>query len=162
MILSKASGFGSPVAGRRSTETWSPRRSWNSSLDAPAVMRVTVSGSPAPGRRSPSHPARRGTSISPAGVAASLMGRTSRLGPTPAKTLAPRPPARASSPRREAIVAWDFSTEPEFQERLDWMDRFVREEIEPLDALRGDRAYHPPNPELRRIVDPLKAEVRRR
>ena len=27
-------------------------------------------------------------------------------------------------------MAWDFSTEPEFQQSLDWMDEFVREEIE--------------------------------
>ena len=30
-------------------------------------------------------------------------------------------------------MAWDFSTEPEFQEQLDWIDEFVREECEPLD-----------------------------
>jgi hypothetical protein len=28
---------------------------------------------------------------------------------------------------------WEFSTEPEFQEKLDWTERFVREEVEPLD-----------------------------
>ena len=28
---------------------------------------------------------------------------------------------------------WDFETEPEFQKQLDWIDQFVREEIEPLD-----------------------------
>jgi acyl-CoA dehydrogenase len=59
-------------------------------------------------------------------------------------------------------VAWDFRTDPEFQERLDWMDRFVREEVEPLDVLWGERAYHPPDATLRKIVDPLKDEVRRR
>ena len=30
-------------------------------------------------------------------------------------------------------MAWDFETDPEFQAKLDWMDRFVREEVEPLD-----------------------------
>jgi acyl-CoA dehydrogenase len=30
---------------------------------------------------------------------------------------------------------WHFSTEPEFQKKLDWMDAFVREEVEPLDLL---------------------------
>ena len=34
-------------------------------------------------------------------------------------------------------MAWDFSTEPEFQEQLDWMDAFVRDEVEPLDLLWG-------------------------
>ncbi len=30
-------------------------------------------------------------------------------------------------------MAWDFETDPEYQEQLDWVDRFVREEVEPLD-----------------------------
>jgi acyl-CoA dehydrogenase len=34
---------------------------------------------------------------------------------------------------------WDFETEPEFQEKLDWIDEFVREEIEPLEALMSAR-----------------------
>ena len=59
-------------------------------------------------------------------------------------------------------MAWDFSTEPEFQQQLDWMDRFVTGEVEPLDVLWGDRAYRPLDPTLRKIVDPLKQEVRRR
>jgi acyl-CoA dehydrogenase len=32
-------------------------------------------------------------------------------------------------------VAWDFSTEPEFQEQLDWIEQFCREEIEPFDLV---------------------------
>ena len=32
-------------------------------------------------------------------------------------------------------MAWDFETEPEFQEKLDWVDQFVREEVEPLDLV---------------------------
>jgi acyl-CoA dehydrogenase len=59
-------------------------------------------------------------------------------------------------------MAWDFSTEPEFQEQLDWMDTFVREEVQPLDLLWGDRAFHPLDPALRAIVDPLKQQVRER
>ena len=31
-------------------------------------------------------------------------------------------------------MGWDFSTEPEFQKKLDWIAEFVREEIEPLDG----------------------------
>ena len=30
-------------------------------------------------------------------------------------------------------MAWDFSTEPEFQEKLDWIREFVKTEIEPID-----------------------------
>ena len=32
-------------------------------------------------------------------------------------------------------MAWDFSTEPEFEAKLDWMRSFVREEIMPLETL---------------------------
>jgi acyl-CoA dehydrogenase len=32
-------------------------------------------------------------------------------------------------------MAWDFSTEPEFQEQLDWIEEFCREEIEPFDTV---------------------------
>ncbi len=59
-------------------------------------------------------------------------------------------------------MAWDFSTEPEFQEHLDWMDVFVRDEIEPIDLLWGDLVYHPLDERLRAVVDPLKAQVRDR
>ena len=27
-------------------------------------------------------------------------------------------------------MAWDFSTDPEFQKKLDWADAFVREQVE--------------------------------
>ena len=59
-------------------------------------------------------------------------------------------------------MGWDFSTDPEFQEKLNWMDAFVREEVEPLDLLWGDRAFHPLTDTLRAIVDPLKQQVRDR
>ena len=32
-------------------------------------------------------------------------------------------------------MAWDFSTEPEFEEKLEWMRGFVRQEIYPLETL---------------------------
>ncbi|MEX0666621.1 MAG: acyl-CoA dehydrogenase family protein [Acidimicrobiia bacterium] len=59
-------------------------------------------------------------------------------------------------------MAWDFSTDPAFQAELEWMDSFVRAEIEPLDALWGDLAYVPLDARLRMIVDPLKDQVRAR
>ena len=59
-------------------------------------------------------------------------------------------------------MAWDFSTEPEFQHQLDWMDKFVTDEVEPLDLLWGGQTYHPLDPALRAIVDPLKQQVRDR
>src|SRR3954451_1208479 len=57
-------------------------------------------------------------------------------------------------------MAWDFETEPEFQAKLDWADEFVREEIEPLDTLFGELAYTPLDDKLRKVVDPLKQQVR--
>jgi acyl-CoA dehydrogenase len=53
-------------------------------------------------------------------------------------------------------MAWDFSTEPEFQAHLDWMATFVREEIWPLETLDLDRE------QLDRALAPLQAQVRTR
>src|SRR3954454_23186598 len=57
-------------------------------------------------------------------------------------------------------MAWDFSTDPDYQAKLDWADAFVRDEVEPLDLVWGGEAYTPPNDERRKVVDPLKQEVR--
>ena len=45
-------------------------------------------------------------------------------------------------------MGWDFATDPEFQAKLDWADRFVTDECEPLDlafeqADAAQRAVHP-------------------
>ena len=32
-------------------------------------------------------------------------------------------------------MAWDFETDPEFQKKLDWIEDFMREEVEPLSHL---------------------------
>jgi acyl-CoA dehydrogenase len=58
-------------------------------------------------------------------------------------------------------MAWDFETEPEFQAKLDWADAFVREEVEPLDLVWGGLEFTPPDDKLRRVITPLKEEVRR-
>ena len=58
-------------------------------------------------------------------------------------------------------MAWDFSTDPEFQVKLDWADEFVRRECEPLDlALPHPHEFAPPTDEVRKVIDPLKAQVR--
>jgi acyl-CoA dehydrogenase len=57
-------------------------------------------------------------------------------------------------------MSWDFETEPEYQEKLDWADAFVREEVEPLDYLWPDLVFTPPSDTLRKIIDPLKQQVR--
>ncbi|ETW93498.1 MAG: acyl-CoA dehydrogenase [Candidatus Entotheonella factor] len=58
-------------------------------------------------------------------------------------------------------MAWDFETEPEFQTELDWMDAFVREEVEPLDFVLGS-PYDIHNPKNQKIVPKLQGEVRKR
>ena len=67
-----------------------------------------------------------------------------------------------TSEKDVCAMAWDFETDPEFQEQLDWMDTFVREEIEPLDLLFPDLQFHPLDDTRRAIIDPLKDEVRKR
>ena len=60
-------------------------------------------------------------------------------------------------------MAWDFETDPEFQLQLDWMDAFVRDEIEPIDDLWEGEIYHRPmNEAVAKIVKPLKEQVRAR
>ncbi len=55
---------------------------------------------------------------------------------------------------------WDFTTEPEFQEKLDWADQFVRENVEPLDLLYPKLIFDPLEEPLRSLVNQLKAEVK--
>jgi acyl-CoA dehydrogenase len=55
-------------------------------------------------------------------------------------------------------MAWDFSTEPEFQEKLDWMREVVRERIWPLETLIDDLGYDG----LRHAIAPVAEEVRER
>src|SRR5688572_7957114 len=57
-------------------------------------------------------------------------------------------------------MAWDFETDPAFQAKLDWADEFVREEVEPLDLLWPDLVFTPPDERLRKVIDPLKQQVR--
>jgi acyl-CoA dehydrogenase len=56
-------------------------------------------------------------------------------------------------------VAWDFETEPEFQDKLDWMEAFVEERVEPLGYL-GIHPYDVKNPRRNALVKPLQREVR--
>src|SRR3954464_6272124 len=55
-------------------------------------------------------------------------------------------------------MAWDFSTEPEFEEQLEWMRAFVREEIWPIEPIASDLDQAA----LDRIYAPLQEQVRRR
>jgi len=57
---------------------------------------------------------------------------------------------------------WDFSTDAEFQEKLDWVSSFVREEIEPLDLLFPGHTepYDRDSEVYRQVVRPLQDQVR--
>ena len=57
-------------------------------------------------------------------------------------------------------MAWDFSTDPAYQEKLDWAATFVRTEIEPLDLVYPHRQLHTQPAELKALLAPLKAAVR--
>jgi acyl-CoA dehydrogenase len=58
-------------------------------------------------------------------------------------------------------VAWDFSTEPEFAEQLDWVEQFCRTEVEPLDLVFPGAAYSR-HPKAKALADPLKQQVKDR
>jgi acyl-CoA dehydrogenase len=58
-------------------------------------------------------------------------------------------------------MAWDFETDPEYQKKLDWADQFVREEVEPLDLVFPHQQFVPLDGPRRKIIEPLKEEVRR-
>ena len=56
---------------------------------------------------------------------------------------------------------WDFSTEPQFQEQLDWVEEFCRTEVEPLDLVFPGAAYSR-DPRAKALADPLKQQVKDR
>jgi acyl-CoA dehydrogenase len=47
-------------------------------------------------------------------------------------------------------MAWDFTTDPEFAATLDWVEEFVREEIDPLSYVIKD---------WRDFDDPVRMEL---
>jgi acyl-CoA dehydrogenase len=56
-------------------------------------------------------------------------------------------------------MAWDFSTEPEFQRKLDWVDQFCREKVEPLEYI-FPYAVRSPDPVVKAYVRELQQEVK--
>src|SRR5690606_33349117 len=56
-------------------------------------------------------------------------------------------------------MAWDFSTDPEFQEKLDWVEQFCKEKIEPLDYV-FPYAVRSPDPVVKAYVRQLQQEVK--
>ena len=59
-------------------------------------------------------------------------------------------------------MAWDFSTDSKFAEKVSWVKDFVWDEVEPLDALFPGCEYLPLTGERRKIVDPIEQHVRDR
>jgi len=55
-------------------------------------------------------------------------------------------------------MAWDFSTDPGFEEQLEWMRAFVRAEIWPIEAIQHDIGQA----DLERIYARLQRQVRER
>ena len=55
-------------------------------------------------------------------------------------------------------MAWDFSTEPEFQQQLDWMRDFVREEIWPIETVFEELGQEG----FERAIEPLREQVKER
>jgi acyl-CoA dehydrogenase len=55
-------------------------------------------------------------------------------------------------------LAWDFSTEPEFQRKLDWMAEFVRAEVWPLETVFDELGQDG----FERAIAPLRDEVKQR
>ena len=53
-------------------------------------------------------------------------------------------------------MAWDFSTDPEFQEKLDWMRGFTDTQIIPLELI----SRHLPQSQLDALLAPLKQKVK--
>ncbi|MYF96670.1 MAG: acyl-CoA dehydrogenase, partial [Holophagales bacterium] len=58
-------------------------------------------------------------------------------------------------------MAWDFETDAEFQDKLDWMDEFVTNEIEPLRFVLGS-PYDLSCPKRQKLIPPLQEEVKKR
>ncbi len=56
-------------------------------------------------------------------------------------------------------MAWDFSTDPQFQEKLDWVERFCQEKVEPLDYV-FPHAVRWPDPVVKAYVRELQQEVK--
>lgn len=57
-------------------------------------------------------------------------------------------------------MSWGFETDPAFQAKLDWIDAFVRDEVEPLDHIATFSPYDVHDPRRNALVRPLQAKVR--
>jgi acyl-CoA dehydrogenase len=53
-------------------------------------------------------------------------------------------------------MAWDFETEPEFERKLEWMRRFVKDEVYPLEVIAPEVT----DEQFLRLIRPLQQEVK--
>ncbi|MCR5979803.1 acyl-CoA dehydrogenase [Gordonia jinghuaiqii] len=58
-------------------------------------------------------------------------------------------------------MSWGFETDPEYQQDLDWVDEFVRAEIEPVDRVI-DHAWDVRDARRNALIKPLQQRVRER
>ncbi len=58
-------------------------------------------------------------------------------------------------------MAWDFSTDPEFQEQLDWCKELCVNEIEPLDLV-FPYAIRSKDPKIKALVKPIQDQIKER
>jgi acyl-CoA dehydrogenase len=58
-------------------------------------------------------------------------------------------------------MAWDFETDPEVQDELDWVEEFVRTEVEPVDQVI-QHAWNVRDPQRNALIKPLQQQVRER
>src|SRR4051812_16974439 len=56
-------------------------------------------------------------------------------------------------------MSWSFETDPDYQEQLDWVDAFVREEVEPVDRIIT-HAWDVRDPVRNALIKPLQDRVR--
>jgi acyl-CoA dehydrogenase len=54
---------------------------------------------------------------------------------------------------------WDFETDPEYQEKLDWVEELMVNELEPLDLVALD-PFDKRNPEVMAVLRPLQQKVK--
>jgi hypothetical protein len=72
----------------------------------------------------------------------------------------PRPLCEARE-KESDNMAWDFETEPEFQRELNWMDAFVREEVESR-GLLFENPYDKSDADAMSVMKPLQEQVKER
>lgn len=56
----------------------------------------------------------------------------------------------------DIAIAWDFKTDPEFQQKLDWVKQFVEQELIPLEVIKDDFTEQQWNT----VQAPLKQQVK--